>query len=142
MNRTNCIGLSLVCCLTVLPIVVVHSTAWGGCTVQERIDLGGNGYNKEEVGKLCGDAGGENFLETLTKSFITNLATGASDSLTKSLNKALVGRDREATSAPPSTTSASLCVTDVGTCPLFGGPSGAGCYCQAWNGATFMGISR
>jgi hypothetical protein len=142
MNIKKYIGLSLVGCLAVLSIVVLHSAAWGGCTVQERIELGKQGYDKDEVEKTCADSG-ENFWEALTKDVVNNLAKGATDSLTKSLDKALLGRERESTTAAPTPNGgASVCVTDAGICPLSGVPSGAPCYCQAWNGATFMGLSR
>ena len=146
MKRTTRIGLGLTCCLVVVNVGLFHSAAWGGCTVQERIELGKQGYDKSEVEKACADGGkndSENFWETLTKSVITNLADGATETLNKSLNKALVGRERETkTSAAPTPKEASACVTDVGACPLSGVPRGAPCYCQAWNGATFIGVSR
>jgi len=146
MNMTKHMTLRLVGCLVVLNMAVFQSPAWGGCTVQERIELGKQGYDKSEVEKACADGGkndSENFWETLSKSVITNLANGATESLNKSLNKALVGRERETkTSAAPTPKEASACVTEVGACPLSGVPSGAPCYCQAWTGDTFIGVSR
>lgn len=146
MKRTKCIELSLVCWLALANVVIFHSVAWGGCTVQERIELGKQGNDKGEVERICAEAGkndSENFWETLSKSVITNFANSATESLNKSLNKALVGREKETkTSAAPIPDGASVCVTDVGVCSLSGGPSGAPCYCQAPNGATFIGLSR
>lgn len=141
MNIKKCIRLSLMCCFVVLNGVLVQSVAWGGCTVQERIELGKQGYAKEDVEKTCADTG-ENFLETLSKSMMTDLANGLTNSLTKGLNNALGGRERNSTASAPSSDAAHLCVTNVGACPLSGIPTGAPCYCQAWNGATFMGVSK
>jgi hypothetical protein len=142
MKGKKSIGLSLACCLVVLNVVILHSAAWGECTVQERIELGKHGYNKEEVGKMCEDDGG-NFWEALTKDVINNLAKGATDSLTKSLNNALVGRERESTTSSQTSEGARVCITDVGVCPPQSGtPIGARCYCQAWDGTPFVGFSR
>jgi hypothetical protein len=96
MNKKKFIGLSLVCCLVVPNFVLLHSTAWGGCTVQQRIELGKQGYDKEEVEKACTDDG-EDFWETLSKGVVTDLANGLTNSLTKGLNHALVGRESNST---------------------------------------------
>ena len=145
MNRKKRIGLSLVCCLVIMNGVILHSTIWAGCTVQERIELGKQGYDKSEVEKACADSGkkdGENFWESLSKDVTTNLANGSSDSLSKGLNKGLVGRERNSTAAASTPDDAKVCVTHAGACPLSGVPTGARCYCQAWNGATFFGVSK
>lgn len=146
MNRKKYIGLSLVGCVSVvLNGGMFHSVAWGGCTVQERIDLGKQGYDKGEVEKTCTDVGKndtENFWETLSKEVVTELANGLTDSLNKGLSNALVGRERNPPVSAPASKSASACVTNAGNCPLSGVPSGARCSCQAWNGATFYGVSR
>ena len=143
MNRTHYMGLGFACFLVALNGVSLHSAAWAGCTVEQRIELGKNGYDKGEVEKGCADDGknvGESFWKTLSKSVVTDLANGFTDGLTKGLNNALVGRDRSSTA--PTSTSASVCVTDAGTCPLSGVPSGAPCYCHAWNGTTFYGVAK
>ena len=137
MNMKKFIGLSLVCCLVVPNFVLLHSAAWGGCTVQQRIELGKQGYEKDEVEKACTDDG-EDFWETLSKGVVTDLANGLTHSLTKGLNHALVGRESNSTA----TAGASACVTNAGTCPLSGVPIGYPCYCRAWNGATFTGLSK
>lgn len=145
MNRKKYRGLSLVCCLVVMNSVMFHPAAWGGCTVQERIELGKQGNDKGEVERICAEAGkndGESFWETLSKEVVTDLANGLTDSLNKGLSNALVGRERNSAAAAPAPRSARACVTDAGTCPLSGAPIGAHCYCQAWNGATFYGVSR
>ena len=145
MNIKKRIGLRLSCCLVVLNGAVFHSTAWGGCTAQERIELGKQGYDKSEVEKACAD-GGENFWEALTKDVVTNLANGLTDGLSKGLDKGLSSalgvRERNSTASAPSSNSASACVTNAGTCPLSGVPIGALCYCQVWNGPTFYGVSK
>ena len=149
MNMKNRIGLSLACCVGVLNVVLLHSTAWGGCTVQERIELGNQGYDKSEVEKACADAGksdGGNFWESITKDLVTNISKGLTDGLSKGLDKglssALGARERNSTAAAPPPQEARECVTLVGICPLSGVPVGAQCYCQAWNGATFSGVSK
>lgn len=149
MNIKKCIGLSLACGLVVLNGVILHSAAWGECTVQERIELGKQGYDKSEVEKACADDGtqdGENFWESLGKDVMKNLANGLSDGLSKGLDEglssALGARERNSTAVAPTPDEARVCVTDVGMCPLSGVPSGIPCYCQTWNGATFMGLSR
>ena len=149
MNMKKCIGLSCLCCLVGLNVVTFHSVAWGGCTVQERIELGKQGYGKDEVEKACADAGqqdGENFWESLSKGVVKDLANGLADGLSKGLDKGLSSalgvRERNSTAAAPTPNSASACVTNAGTCPLSGVPTGAPCYCQAWNGATYMGVSK
>ena len=149
MNMKKDIGLSFVCCLVVLNGVVLHSTAWGGCTAQERTELGKQGYDKGEVEKACADddkKDGENFWESLSKGVLTNLANGLTDGLSKGLDKglshALGVRERNSTAAAPTPDGARVCVTDAGTCPLSGVPVGFPCYCQATNGATFMGYSK
>jgi hypothetical protein len=149
MNMKKRIGLSLVCCLGILTVVILHSAAWGGCTVQERIELGKQGYDRSEVENACADAGqndGGNFWESLGKDVMKNLTNGLSDGLSKGLDKGLSSalgvRERTSTAASPTPQEARECVTNAGTCPLSGAPIGAGCYCQAWNGGTYYGISK
>jgi hypothetical protein len=149
MDRKKYIGLSLMSCLVVMSGVMLHSAAWGGCTVQERIELGKQGYDKSEIENACADAGksdGENFWGSLTKDVLTNLSKGLTDGLSKGLDKglssALGARERNSTAAAPTFDGARECVTNAGTCPLSGLPTGAPCYCQSWNGATFYGVSK
>lgn len=129
-------ALSIVCVLTVPNVAYWYSEASGACTPQERIELGNQGYDKNEVQKACADDA-EEFWDNLSK----ELSTGLASSLTKGLNQALGIRDNNATSAP-SGGNASACVTNVVTCPLPGGPQGYPCYCRAWNGTTISGVSR
>ena len=145
MKRTHRIRLGFVCCLVIVNGVLLEAAAWGDCTVEQRIELGKQGYGKDEVEKACaGDEknDGENFWEALTKDVVTGLANGLTDSLSKGLNNALVGRERGSQTSALSTNSANACVTNAGACPLSGVPSGAPCYCQTWNGATFYGIAK
>ena len=136
MNIQKFIELSLVCSLVVPAFVVMHSAAWGGCTVQERIELGMQGYDKEQVEKACTDVE-EDFWESLGK----GLATELMNSLTKGLSQA--SGVRESTySDTTATDGARVCVTEGGTCPLSGGPTGYPCYCRTWNGLTFTGLSK
>jgi len=141
MNKKKFIGLSLVCCLVVPNFVLLHSRAWGGCTVPQRIELGKQGYDKDEVEKACTDDG-EDFWETLSKGVVTDLANGLTNSLAKGLSHALVGRESNSTATASTTTGASACVTNAGTCPLSGVPIGYPCYCRARSGATFTGLSK
>jgi hypothetical protein len=131
-------AITIVCSLLIVPILVlVHSDAWSGCTVQQRLELGNQGYDKAEVEKACSESG-DDFWDILSK----GLATGLANGLTSELNQALGGRQKNDTGATSSTSDASACITNAGTCPLSGGPIGYPCYCQAWNGATFTGLSR
>lgn len=136
------------CCLVIVNGVLLHATAWGDCTVEQRIELGKQGYAREEVEKACasdGKSDGGNFWESLTKDLVTGLASGLTDGLSKGLDKGLssaLGVRENSTASVPSVNSANACVTNAGICPLSGGPSGAPCYCQAWNGNTFYGVSR
>jgi hypothetical protein len=141
MNMKKFIGLSLMCCLVAPNFVLLHSVAWGGCTVQQRIELGKQGYGKDEVEKTC-TGEGEDFWEALSKGVVTDLANGLTNSLTKGLNHALVGRESNSTATASTPAGASVCVTNAGTCPLSGVPIGYPCYCRAWNGATFTGLSK
>ncbi len=149
MNKTKYRGLSLMCGLVVLTGVMLHSAAWGGCTVQERLELGKQGHDKGEVERICAEAAkndSENFWEALTKDVVTNFSKGLTDGLSKGLDKgvssALGARERNATAAAPAPREARECVTYAGNCPLSGVPTGARCYCQAWDGTTFYGVSR
>ena len=149
MNMKKRIGLSLACVVGILNVVMLYSAAWGDCTVQERIELGNQGYDKGEVEKVCADDSkgeGENFWEALSKEVVTNLANGLSDGLSKGLDKglssALGARESSSRAASPTPQEARECLTIAGICPLSGGPVGTQCYCQAWNGATFYGVSK
>lgn len=133
MNLKTFIGLSLMCSFLIPAVVMVHSSAWGGCSVQDRIELGKQGYDKTEVEKACTEAG-ENFWETLGK----GLGAGIADSLTRKSGK----QEHTSTGAAPATPGAQACVTNAGTCPLPGGPVGYPCYCRAWNGVMFTGLSK
>ena len=142
MNIKKFIGLSLVCCLVVSNFVFLHSATWGGCTVQQRIELGNQRYDKDEVEKACTDDG-EDFWETLSKGVVTDLANGLTNSLAKGLNQCVGGTGEQLIQPPRrATAGASACITNVGTCPLSGVPIGYPCYCRAWNGATFTGLSK
>lgn len=113
--------------------------------MDQRIELGKQGYGKDEVEKACASDSkntGDNFWEALTKDMVTDLANGLTDSLTKGLNNALVGRERNSTASASTPASARACVTNAGTCPLSGAPIGASCYCRAWNGTTFYGVTK
>ena len=123
-------ALALTCAVALVNVPLWHSAAWGACTAQERIELGNQGYDKAEVQQACAD--GDDFWGSLSKEFVNGLAKG--------LNQAMGQRDT--TASTPNSASATACVTNAGTCPLSGVPVGYPCYCQAWNGATFTGLSR
>jgi hypothetical protein len=76
----------ILCSLVVPVLVLVDSDAWSGCTIEQRIELGKQGYEKDEVEKACSDSG-DDFWDTLSRGFATGLANG----LTNGLNKALEG---------------------------------------------------
>jgi hypothetical protein len=128
-------AVTILCSLVVPAVVLVDSDAWSGCTVEQRIELGKQGYGKDEVGKACSDSG-DDFWDTLSRGFATGLANG----LTNGLNKALQGSGNDYAST--ATNGANMCATNYGTCPLSGGPVGYPCYCPGWNGSTITGISR
>ena len=88
--------------------------------MQERIELGKQGYDKSEVENACADAGksdGVNFWEALTKDVVTNLANGLTDGLSKGLDKglsrALGARERNSTAAAPTSDGARECVANA-----------------------------
>jgi hypothetical protein len=128
--------LGLVLTLVLLTVGSYSPAASANCTAQERIQLGNQGYDKDEVQRACSD-GGDDFWDSFTRELGSGLANG----LTKGLNQTLGIRDNNQASTQ-SGDSASICVTNAGTCPLAGGPQGYPCYCRAWNGATFSGFSR
>ena len=134
-----------VCSLVVPALVLVDSDAWGGCTIDQRIKLGDQGYDKVEVEKKCSDSGGDllNALSnTLSIALSRGVEIGAANGLNK-LDKALGGSgNNHSTNASSATHGASMCETGYGMCPLPGGPVGYPCSCRAWNGSTFTGISK
>ena len=124
--------------LTVPALVLVDSDAWSGCTVEQRIELGKQGYDKAQVEKACSESD-DSFWDNLSKGFAKELANG----LTNGLNKALGGSgNNENNYASSNANGAQLCSTNYGTCPLSGGPVGYPCYCPGWNGYTITGISK
>jgi len=133
------------CSLVVPGVVLVDSDAWSGCTIDQRIKLGDQGYDKEEVEKKCSDSGAD-FLNTLSNTLSMALSRGAEIGAANGLNKldkALGGSGNDYyPNTPSATRGASMCETNYGTCPLQGGPVGNPCYCRARNGSTFMGISK
>lgn len=130
------LALTMVGVLIVPSLVLRASIATAACTVQERIALGNQGYEKAQVDEVCNSTG-DDFWDVLSR----GVATGLAQTLTNEVHEALGQRPKDST-APSHSQSASACVTAVGTCPLSGGPVGSTCYCQAWNGATFTGLSR
>ncbi len=112
------------CNLVVSAFVVVDSDAWSGCTIEQRIELGNQGYGRDEVEKACSQSG---------NGFWKN-------GLTDALDKALGGSGNSYASS--ATHGASMCSTNYGSCPLSGGPMGYPCYCPGWNGYTITGISK
>lgn len=126
------------CSLIIPALVLVDSNAWSGCSIEQRIELGKQGYDKDRVDKTCGDSG-DDFWEILSR----GLATGLTNGLTNGLDRALGGtRNNYRNDASSPMNGASRCETNYGTCPLSGGPTGYPCYCPAWNGSTLMGISK
>ncbi len=127
---------TIACAIIVPALVIAHSDAWSGCTVEQRIELGKQGYDKAEVEKTCDDST-DAFWDILSRELATGLATG----LTDELNQVLGLRDNSKP-APSPGGSATVCQTNYGTCPLLGGTIGHPCYCPGRNGYTFTGTSR
>jgi hypothetical protein len=117
------------CSLVVPAFVLVDSDAWSGCTIEQRIELGNQGYDKGEVERACRDHG-DVFLDILSKGVEIGL------------NKLGGSGNSHYTDASSATNGASMCETNHGTCPLSGGPVGHPCYCRGRNGYTFTGISK
>lgn len=133
------------CSLVVPAFVLVDSDAWSRCTPEQRIELGKQGYDKSEVDQTCNDSGDDfwNALSnTLGQALTRGVEIGAANGLNK-LDQALGGnRNNYSTDASSTFSGASRCETTYGTCSLSGGPVGYPCYCRAWNGTTFTGISK
>jgi hypothetical protein len=114
----------------------------GGCTVDQRINLGKQGYTPESIDQMCshsesspGDGGA---WDKLINGFMGELGKGLSQELFK-------GNDESNNTAPirPGPFNhAALCATNYGTCPLQRVPVGASCYCKAYNGFTAYGVAR
>lgn len=127
----------IVVCTLVVPVMVgIHSEGWSACSVDQRIQLGNQGYDKAEVEKAC-EQNGNDFWDILSRELATGLATG----LTNELNQTLGLRENGGPAQAPAP-GATVCETNYGTCPLAGGPIGYPCYCPGWNGYMFKGSSR
>ena len=141
------IVLSLVC----PSVTLMSSDAFSTCTIDQRINLGKQGYTPDRVDKMCGNEGpsaqestqeSNGALDQFLKSFM--------DELGKGLVKELLNDNDTANNAAPAAPSApysqsktaTMCTTNYGPCPLQGIPVGASCYCRAYNGFTALGIAR
>ena len=118
-----------ICALFVSPLWIADADAWSGCTIEQRIELGKQGYDKGEVEKACRD-GSDVFLDIL------NGAVGIG------LKKWEESGNKHKTDTSVASNGASMCTTNRGTCPLPGGPVGHACYCRWPNGYTLPGISK
>ena len=128
---------AIVFSLIVPTVVLLYSEASSSCTVDQRIDLGKQGYTIEQVEKVCSsDAGVDKFFNQ----FLDGLGKGLADEL----SKALVGEGKsgDGKSPSPSASAATMCTTDYGSCPLTGVAVGYSCHCRAWNGYAYPGIAR
>jgi hypothetical protein len=121
------------CSLIVPALVFVDSDAWSSCTIEQRIELGKQGYEKAEVEKACRDHG-DDFLDILTGALQKGAEIGW-----KKLDPNGNNNNPDASLA---TNGARICSTNYGTCPLSGGPVGNACYCRTRNGYTSLGISK
>jgi hypothetical protein len=126
-------GVITFCSLVVPALLLVDSDAWSGCTIEQRIELGKQGYDKVEVEKACRDRS-DVFLDILSGAVGRGVEIG--------LNKLEGNGNNHNTDASLATSGASMCETNHGTCPLSGGPVGHACYCRGRNGYTFTGISK
>jgi hypothetical protein len=131
-------------------IALSYSEGSSGCTIDQRINLGKQGYTSERVDQMCTHSessppaeeskGGP--LDGLINAFMGELGKGLGQELFK-------GNDKGNNTAPPAPVSprsyphtATMCATNYGTCPLRGIPAGASCYCRAYNGFTAYGVAR
>jgi hypothetical protein len=105
VTMKHVMAVTILCSLVAPAVVLVDSDAWSGCTVEQRIELGKQGYGKDEVGKACSDSG-DDFWDTLSRGFATELANG----LTNGLNKALDGAGNSYASS--ATNGATMCSTN------------------------------
>lgn len=125
--------------LAVTAVVLVGSDAWSGCTIEQRIELGKQGYDKGQVEKACSESV-DNFWDSLGKDFARDFAKDLEKGLTNGLNKALGANGNNYASSAIS--GARICSTNYGTCPLSGVPVGYPCYCTGRNGYAITGISK
>lgn len=133
MSIKKCIGLNLICSLVVLIVVSLHSAAWAECTVQERTELGKQGYDMGEVDEVCA---GDKFLETLGTSTTRDLASGLVGMASRERNP------MDPKASAPTASGSNVCVTNAGACPLSGVPIGLPCYCQTWSANKIIGVSK
>lgn len=131
-------------------IVLSYSEGSSGCTIDQRINLGKQGYTAERVDQMCThsessapaeESKGGGPLDGLINAFMGELGKGLGQELFK-------GNDKGNNNAPPAPVSpsysnrATMCATRHGTCPLQGIPAGTSCYCRAYNGFTAYGVAR
>ena len=119
-------------------LVPLHSGAWSPFSIDERIELGNQGYASAEVEGMCRDAGQtKRFGSMLRRELANELTQEPSSGFTTTVGGSET--DSHATSSP---NGARFCGTSYGTCPLLGGPTGSACHCPGWNGYLFTGVSR
>ena len=135
----------LVLSLAAHSIILIHSDAFSSCTIDQRIDLGKQGYTPDIADKMCANAEpppqeSNSAWDEFLKSFMGELGKGISKELLKDND----GNGAPAVSASPYSNSntATMCTTNYGACPLQGVPAGASCYCRAYNGFTAYGMAR
>jgi hypothetical protein len=131
-------------------VVLSYSEGSSACTIDQRINLGKQGYTSERVDEMCThsesspaeESKGAGPLDGLLNAFMGELGKGLGQELFK-------GNDKGNNTAPPAPASprsypnrATMCATNYGTCPLQGIPAGASCYCRAYNGFTSYGVAR
>ena len=114
----------------------------GGCTIDQRINLGKQGYTSERVDQMCNNsessAGDGGPWDKLLNEFMGELGKGLGQEIFK-------GNDQGNNAVPirPGPFNhATMCATNYGTCPLQGIPAGTSCYCKAYNGFTAYGVAR
>jgi hypothetical protein len=132
-------------------IALSYSEGSSGCTIDQRINLGKQGYTSERVDQMCTHSESSPSAEgskdggpwdKLLNEFMGELGKGLGQGLFK-------GNDKGNNAVPPTSASpyshsntATMCATNYGTCPLRGIPAGASCYCRAYNGFTAYGVAR
>jgi hypothetical protein len=132
----KCVTAVITLCSLVVPaLVLIDSNAWSGCTIEQRIELGNQGYDKGEVEKACSDSG-DDFWNSMSKTLRDTVSAAASRGLDKAFGGGATSQD-----ALSATKGASMCETNYGRCPLRG-PVGYPCYCRDRNGNTFQGILK